>query len=263
MNIIIASVISLGLVGVALGLMLAYASKKFHVERDPRVEHVLAALAGSNCGACGYAGCSGAAEAVSRGEAPINVCLPGGAEVAKEVARIMGAEFTGGKIKEYAVVLCHGDISKARKKFTYHGVPTCAAAVLLEKGDKACSYGCLGYADCQRACLFGAIKIKDGLAIIDRDKCTGCTLCVKACPKAIITMVPAKEKRIVFCMSKDKGPVSRKLCDISCIGCGICVKECPFAAITMNDNLATIHYDKCTNCAICEEKCPTKSITSG
>ncbi|MBU0579752.1 MAG: RnfABCDGE type electron transport complex subunit B [Candidatus Margulisbacteria bacterium] len=264
MNIILASIISLGLLGLALGVSLAYASKKFHVERDPRIEKINEALVGTNCGACGFPGCAGAAEAIAKGDALVNVCLPGGEEVARKVAEIMGFEYSSeGKLRDYAVVLCQGNNTKAKKKYMYYGLNTCLAASKLEGGDKACTYGCLGYADCQRVCNYGAIKIQDGLAIIDQDKCTSCTLCVAACPKNIIKMIPAKEKRVVFCQSKDKGPVSRKVCTISCIGCGICVKNCPFEAIALKDNLATINYDKCTNCAICEEKCPTKAIMSG
>lgn len=263
MDIILPAVISLSILGLFLGIGLSYASKKFHVDRDPRVDSVEEALVGTNCGACGYPGCAGAAEAVVKGDADVHVCLPGGDEVAKKVAKVMGIEFSGSGLRNYAVVKCKGNNTKALKKFEYYGLNTCKAAAKIEGGDKACSFGCLGYADCQRVCVYGAIRIKNGLAIIDKDKCAGCTLCVAVCPKNIIEMVAAKEKQVVFCNSNDPGKICRTLCQVSCIGCGICMRNCPFEAITLNNSLAKIDPEKCTNCGVCTEKCPTKAIANG
>lgn len=51
-------------------------SKVFYVENDPRYEEVLKNLPGANCGGCGYAGCSGFANAIiSEGANPRN-CKP-------------------------------------------------------------------------------------------------------------------------------------------------------------------------------------------
>ncbi|MFR3323639.1 MAG: hypothetical protein ACLTR8_03515 [Oscillospiraceae bacterium] len=44
----------------------------------------------------------------------------------------------------------------------------------LYGGDGMCQYGCLGYGDSYRACAFDAIHIVDGIAKVDREKCTGC-----------------------------------------------------------------------------------------
>ncbi|MCB5296237.1 MAG: RnfABCDGE type electron transport complex subunit B, partial [Candidatus Cloacimonetes bacterium] len=64
--------------GLLFGLILAIASKVFEVKIDPRVEAVIEALPGANCGACGAAGCAGYAErVVNEGEAA-NKCAPGG-----------------------------------------------------------------------------------------------------------------------------------------------------------------------------------------
>ena len=53
----------LALAGLSLlfGALLALASVRFRVETDPRVDDVMDAIIGSNCGACGYAGCQPAA----------------------------------------------------------------------------------------------------------------------------------------------------------------------------------------------------------
>lgn len=57
------------ILGAALGLLLAIAGKVFYVEVDTRVEQITNMLPGYNCGACGYPGCAGLADALVSGEA--------------------------------------------------------------------------------------------------------------------------------------------------------------------------------------------------
>ena len=71
MNEILIALLILGGLGAVFGLVLAIASKVFHVDTDPRLEQLVEALPGADCGGCGYAGCSAYAEAVLKGEAPI------------------------------------------------------------------------------------------------------------------------------------------------------------------------------------------------
>ncbi|MCK4817893.1 electron transporter RnfB, partial [bacterium] len=80
----------LGVLGFSAALCLSIASKVFYVYIDPRVELVEDALAGANCGGCGFPGCNSAANAVVAGKAPTNVCIVGGPESATEVAEVMG-----------------------------------------------------------------------------------------------------------------------------------------------------------------------------
>ncbi len=64
-------------VGAALGLALGLAAKFLYVEPDTRVEQLLNMLPGYNCGACGYPGCAGLAEALASGEAKSpTLCKP-------------------------------------------------------------------------------------------------------------------------------------------------------------------------------------------
>jgi electron transport complex protein RnfB len=68
----------LGLMGLLLGLGLAFAADVFKVEVDERVEKVIELLPGYNCGACGYPGCAGFGEAVVEGEVTqLSMCKPG------------------------------------------------------------------------------------------------------------------------------------------------------------------------------------------
>ena len=63
---------------IVLGIILGIASIKFRVEGNPLIDKVEAALPQSQCGQCGYPGCRPYAEAIATGQAPINLCVPGG-----------------------------------------------------------------------------------------------------------------------------------------------------------------------------------------
>lgn len=257
---IILPVLSLGGLGLIFGAGLAYASQKFAVQLDPKVMDIRNALPGANCGACGFPGCDGFAKAVSAGDVPINGCPVGGTECTKKIATIMGIE-ANEQVKMVARIICNGNTEKCKEKFEYQGIQDCVAASMVAGGSKSCSYGCLGLGTCVRACPFDAIEIVDGrIAKVDPEKCTACGICVKSCPKNVITMVPYEQEVVIMCNNNDTGKEVRQKCSVGCIACRICVKACPVEAITVENNLASIDYDKCTNCYACVAKCPTKAI---
>lgn len=258
-GIIIATVI-VGVVGLIVGLFLGIAAISFKVDVDEREEAVLEALPGNNCGGCGYAGCSGLAAAIVKGEAPVNACPVGGEAVGNTIAGIMGVEAKVGK-KQVAFVHCKGDCNKAKTDYQYFGVEDCSMVSFVPGGGpKTCKYGCLGYGNCVKACPFDAIHVVDGIAVVDKEACKACSKCVAACPKNLISLVPYEAKHIVACSSKDKGPIAMKACDVACIGCGLCKKNCPNDAITVVDFHAVIDQEKCTKCGKCAEVCPKKCI---
>ena len=249
-----------GIVGLIVGLFLGIAAISFKVEVDEREEAILEALPGNNCGGCGYAGCSGLAAAIVKGEAPVNACPVGGEAVGKNIAAIMGVEAESGN-RQVAFVHCKGDCNKAKTDYEYFGVKDCSMVGFVPGGGpKSCNYGCLGYGNCVKACPFDAIHIVDGVAVVDKEACKACGKCVAACPKNLISLVPYDAKHIVACSSKDKGPVAMKACDVACIGCGLCKKNCPNDAITVVDFHAVIDQEKCTKCGKCAEVCPKKCI---
>lgn len=90
MQLVIYGIIVLGVLGALFGAILAFASKIFYVEVDPKQEQVRECLAGANCGGCGFPGCDGYAAAVAKGEAPVNKCVAAGPEAAAKIAEIMG-----------------------------------------------------------------------------------------------------------------------------------------------------------------------------
>ncbi len=259
MSPLILSVIVVASIGLIAGLGLSICSVIMSVKTDETVEALRNELPGANCGACGYSGCDGYAEALSKGEAKPGLCTPGGVELNNKLGEILGVKVEMTEPKA-AKVLCNGSFKNTSNKMFYTGIRTCKAANMLYSGSSACAFGCLGFGDCQRACIFDAITVKDGLAIVDKEKCTACSACVKACPKGIIELLPANAKETVLCSNKDKGAAAKKVCEVACIACGKCVKSCNFDAITVENNLARIDYEKCTACGACLEACPTKCI---
>ena len=253
--------IVLGVLGIIFGIALAIVAARFVVKVDLKVEQVREILPGANCGACGFAGCMGYAEAVAGNpDIAVNLCAPGKAAVAEKIAEITGkkAEKVDPKI---ARVFCQGGKSKSQQKFIYVGVMDCTAAVLAAGGDKSCEYGCLGYATCMRACPFDAITMSaDSLPIISKEKCTACGKCVAACPKQIIELAVEAKAVVVSCHSRDKGIDVKKKCQVGCIACGICVRTCPVDAVKVDNNLARIDHGKCIVCGLCVKKCPTSAI---
>ena len=73
-NVIIAFA-AFGVLGLLLGLMLAFVSKIFAVKTNPKVEEIAECLPGANCGGCGYASCHALAEDIVNCEACEEDCL--------------------------------------------------------------------------------------------------------------------------------------------------------------------------------------------
>ena len=171
----------------------------------------------------------------------------------------MGMEAPSGD-KMVAHVLCNGGCN-AKENFEYRGVKDCLAATKVCGGDaKACKYGCFGFGSCVAACKFDAIHVVDGVAVVDKEKCTNCGACRAACPHHLIVEVPYKQRVFVNCSNKDKGPAVTKVCANSCIACGMCERTCKFDAIHVENNVAVIDYSKCKNCTMCAKACPRNAI---
>ena len=66
---ILVAALVVGGVGILIGFFLGISGEKFKVEVDEKEVAILGELPGNNCGGCGYAGCSGLAAAIAKGEA--------------------------------------------------------------------------------------------------------------------------------------------------------------------------------------------------
>ena len=251
------------LFGGLLGLGLAVASRKLKVEKDETVEALDEALPGLNCGSCGYAGCSGYAEALAeKKDDDITKCKPGGADTLEAIGRILGIEVDATAVKMVACVHCIGSNDKASRSFKYDGLDDCVAATVLFGGNKDCKYGCLGLGSCIKVCPVNAIsKTGNGLVEVDPELCISCGKCVDICPTGVMRMIPADADFIVACNSRDKGKDTKANCSVGCIGCKICEKKFPEAGYKVQDNLSIMQYDnRGPGRADAAQKCPVKCI---
>ena len=268
MNFIIIAVLVLGTIALVSSLVLYFVSKKFAVTEDPRIGQVIDLLPGANCGGCGFAGCSGMADALVKGADNGSIdglrCPVGGDTVMNQVSDLLGMAMANTEPR-VAVVRCNGTCEFRPRIAEYDGLHTCAAMHSTCAGETGCGFGCLGCGDCVAVCQFDAIHINPstGIPEVDEEKCTSCGACTKACPRHIIELRkkgPKGRRVYVQCVNKDKGAVARKNCAVACIGCGKCQKVCKFEAITIENNLSYIDYNKCRMCTKCVDECPTGAI---
>jgi electron transport complex protein RnfB len=86
----ISAVISITILGLVLGTLLGTAARYLRVEGNPLQQEIEDMLPGSQCGQCGFPGCSPAAEALANGNAEVTLCPPGGRSLALALADKLG-----------------------------------------------------------------------------------------------------------------------------------------------------------------------------
>lgn len=256
MNPIVTAVLLVSGIGLFAGVFLTLANKFMAVPENETAKKIRDVLPGANCGACGFSGCSGYADALAGSpHLKTTLCVVGGDRVAAEISAILGVE-AGKTLPVRAFVRCRGTAEAAPHTAEYEGIPSCRAAAQLYGGGKACRYGCIGYGDCAAVCDRGAISLADGLAVIDRSLCLGCGKCAAACPRNLIAMLPAdKEHAFVPCANTEKGPATKAVCTAGCLGCRLCAKVCEAGAVGFSDGLAVVDTAKCTGCGKCVAAC--------
>lgn len=257
---IIIPILTLGLLTLALAGLIAVANKKLYVFEDPRIDQVEDMLPHANCGACGFPGCRPFAEALVSG-----AVLPGKCSVSSDEGRAAIASFLGVSLgaeeKRVARLACNGGMNVAINQAYYKGVSSCQAATLISGGGKACSWGCLGYGDCEVVCDFDAISMNEfGIPVVDVQKCTACGDCVEACPKGLFSIHPISHRLWVACKSLEAGDEVLDVCDVGCTACGKCAMDAEDNMITMVKNLPVINYSKDHKTQSPIQRCPTGAI---
>jgi Na+-translocating ferredoxin:NAD+ oxidoreductase RNF subunit RnfB len=244
-----------------LGTALGFFRDFFAVPEDPLTGRIREVLPGANCGACGFPGCDNYAAAVAAGSAPSNACTVGGPSVAEQIAAITGLA-GGAVVQAVAVLACQGSSIHTPLKGTYTGLQTCRGAK-LSGGTKLCSWGCIGFGDCVKACQFGALTMNENnLPKVDYAKCTGCMLCSAECPQGLFKKT-ARDQKGAMTLCSNRNPIRQmvaKTCKIACYKCGLCVKNCPKQCVTLVDGIPVADLSKCDSCGTCAEKCPTKVL---
>lgn len=174
----IAAIVSLTLLGLTVGFTLGFAAKKFKVEKDPLVDEIEAMLPSSNCGQCGFPGCTPAAEAVAKGEALVTMCPPGGRALAEKLAEKMGIEADLSDMEDTGPLVAY--VNEAT---------------------------CIGCTRCFKACptdaIVGAPKM---LHTVIADACTGCKACVDICPTECLVLNEIPETLSTWRWQKPEQP---------------------------------------------------------
>ena len=258
---VISSILTLASLGFVAAAVLAIASKFFHVDEDPRVGAVIDALPGANCGGCGYAGCEGYAIAVVNvPSVAANLCVAGSAEISIAVGELTGKVVTEA---EPLISFCRCDkvAGQVQKRYTYQGMPSCAAAATLAQGADVCPHSCLGFGDCVVTCPFEALYIENNIVKVRENLCTGCDMCTHACPRGTLKLIPRRARVMITCSTKDKMRAVMDVCKVGCIQCGKCIKTCPAGAISTVGGRIDIDQMKCLaygpDCAeACVAACP-------
>ncbi len=255
------AILILGGVGLVFGVFIAMANKQLWVWEDPRIEIVSQMLPNANCGACGHPGCRAFAEGAVAGTITASECTVASDSVHRQIADFLGVE-AGTAARRMARVLCAGGNDVARTQAEYRGLPTCEAAAAVAGGGKGCGWGCLGLADCERACTFDAIHMSEtGIPVVDIERCTACGDCVDACPKGLFTILPLDAHLLVQCKNLINGDDALEACRAACTACGKCAQDAAPGLINVASGVAVVDYDKIDleeRKAV--DRCPTGAI---
>jgi carbon-monoxide dehydrogenase iron sulfur subunit len=76
---------------------------------------------------------------------------------------------------------------------------------------------------CVKGCITGALSIKDGVIMVDEDRCVSCYTCILSCPYGAVS--PSEHGAVQKC----------ELCVKNRTGAPACVAGCPHGAIVYEE----------------------------
>lgn len=240
--------------------ILVLVNKRFFIREDKRVELIENMLPHTNCGACGYPGCHAFAEALIKQQVLPGQCNVSPLKTKKQIAEFLNIA-VGKTEKTVARLACGGGDNVAHHRANYIGLPSCQAAAQVSGGSKVCTWGCLGFGDCETICDFDAIKMSmENLPQVDEALCTGCGDCVKICPKDLFSLESINHRLWVACKNQEAGDQLLESCEVACTACGRCAMDAPEGLIAMSYNLPLINYNLPHENQIPIQRCPTGAI---
>lgn len=201
-----------------------------------------ALLPQTQCGECGHAGCAPFAAAVAAGDTPPSACAPGGAVLARRLAKLLPGPPAVPSFEEFLAPL-----------------PVPRRARIREQDCIGCTK-CI--APCPTEAIVGAARQLHG--VIEED-CTGCGLCLPPCPVDCISLEPGADDW------PDAGSLAARTLAggariESCTSCGGCAPACPSGLQPMGlarrlrvldiDEAGALGLARCTECRACDAACP-------
>ena len=89
-----------------------------------------------------------------------------------------------------------------------------------------CSCCCDAMQAARRLAILHPVTSAGFLPLVDDSRCTGCGLCLRACPVESLSLVPAGDPR------RPKAELARVDME-TCLGCGLCVRSCAQGALAL------------------------------
>lgn len=161
-----------------------------------------------------------------------------------------------------AVVHCRSKQDGNRLRYQPELEGGCLERKLRHGGERACVWACLGGGDCLAACGEDAIRLVDGLPVVDASLCTGCGDCLPACPPQVLGLLPAEARLVVACQSDLAHPERPGVCQVGCAGHEACL-ETRFVApglVERRGNRPALRHDHSANLLPLLSLCPTGSF---
>ena len=128
---------------------------------------------------------------------------------------------------------------------------------------------CTGCQLCVSACPNQVLRPSSSLATLmqpeisyEKGYCRPeCTACSDVCPAGAIRPISIEEKSST---QIGHAVVNPEICVVNTDGvdCGNCARHCPAGAITLVNNVPAVNEEMCIGCGACENLCPARPLTA-